>query len=227
MKTWLSSFFLTLLLTACSPAVATQAPTHAPTLAPTSVPVEPTKISITPSLQAIPTPELTHIVLTMAPLTTPTSQPLIIYSPSFKSAQPIPSQYTCDGENISPVLKISGVPKAAASLALIMDDPDAPSGTYTHWVLYNLQPSLSGLVENIQKASEVQGLGTQGINSSSRIGYFGPCPPAGTPHRYYFKLFALDLKPDLPAGLNATRLMEAIKGHILAQTEWMGTYQRK
>jgi len=160
-------------------------------------------------------------------ITTFTPIPFLISSSAFENNKPIPIRFSCEGENISPHLKISGVPKGSTSLALVMDDPDAPGGTYTHWVLYNLQPSLSGLNENVIKSSEVQGLGSQGLNSSSRIGYFGPCPPSGTPHRYFFKIFALDLKPNLPAGLNSSRLMDALKGHILAQTEWMGTYQRK
>ena len=151
---------------------------------------------------------------------------MIISSPSFKDGQPIPVKFSCLGENVSPALAWSGVPAGAKSLALITEDPDAPSGTFIHWVIYNMPATLTGLPEKVTPTPVVNGIGTQGSTSFGRTSYGGPCPPAGKPHRYFFKLFALDLDPQLPAGLNSAALQKLMQGHILAQAQWMGTFQR-
>ncbi len=145
-------------------------------------------------------------------------------SPAFTQGGLIPKKFTCDGNNVSPALSWSDLPPGTRSLALIADDPDAPSGTFTHWVLYNIPPSLTGLPEAVPGAAP--GIGTQGNNSFGRTQYDGPCPPRGALHRYFFTLYALDLAPNLTGGLNATRLQSAMRDHILAQSQWMGKYQR-
>jgi Raf kinase inhibitor-like YbhB/YbcL family protein/uncharacterized protein (TIGR00297 family) len=150
---------------------------------------------------------------------------LTVSSPAFANGQPIPPKYTCDGGHTSPALNWSDVPQNARSLALIVDDPDAPMGTYTHWVVYNLPPTINGLSEG-QPAGTLSNGGTQGTNSSHTNAYFGPCPPPGKPHRYFFKLYALDIDPSLAAGLTIEKLTSAMTGHVLAQGEWMGTYKR-
>ena len=151
-----------------------------------------------------------------------------IHSPAFSAATPIPAKYTCDGENISVPLRWSGGPAAAQSYALICADPDASNGDWVHWVVYNIPPHLHALPENIDRQAVVEIAGasiTQGINSWPRIGYGGPCPPSGT-HRYFFKLYALSLSPTLPANLSKKLLLEKMHGHIIAEAELMGTYQR-
>jgi Raf kinase inhibitor-like YbhB/YbcL family protein len=155
-----------------------------------------------------------------------TENPMYISSPAFENGKPIPAKFSCQGENVSPLLAWSGIPSRAKSLALITEDPDAPSGTFYHWVIYNLQPSLTGLPEKVPTTGEVAGIGTQGPSSFGRIGYGGPCPPPGKAHRYIFTLYATDLDPTLPPGLNAAGLQKKIQGHVLAQGQWMGTYQR-
>jgi Raf kinase inhibitor-like YbhB/YbcL family protein/uncharacterized protein (TIGR00297 family) len=149
-----------------------------------------------------------------------------MFSSAFQNGEVIPLKYSCDGENRSPVLTWSGLPEGAKSLALIADDPDAPIGTFTHWVIYNLTTDLTGIPEGTPKTGEVIGLGTQGRNSYGKTGYDGPCPPRGQSHRYYFKLYALDLPPDLPANLDSAGLQRAMQGHILAQGQWMGKFTR-
>ncbi len=155
-----------------------------------------------------------------------TEQAMYISSPAFENGQPIPKKFSCLGDNFSPILTWSGIPSRARSLALITEDPDAPSGTFYHWVLYNMSPALTGLPEKVASSAEVAGIGTQGTSSFGRTGYSGPCPPAGKAHRYYFTLYAIDLDPRLPPGLNAAALQKQIRGHILAQAQWMGTFQR-
>jgi hypothetical protein len=124
-------------------------------------------------------------------------------------------------------LQWSGVPPAAKSLALICDDPDAPMGTWVHWVLYDLPPATPGLSEGVPKAPELPGGAKQGLNDYKKIGYGGPCPPPGKPHRYFFKLYALDANTSLKPGLTKKDLLKAMEGHILAEGELMGTYQRR
>ncbi|HWQ04035.1 MAG TPA: YbhB/YbcL family Raf kinase inhibitor-like protein [Longilinea sp.] len=153
-------------------------------------------------------------------------QTITLSSPAFANGQPILEIYTCDGKNISPALQWSGVPAEAKSLALIVEDPDAPMGTFTHWVFYNLPSNLAGLNEGVPRLATLTNLGVQGLNDFRKTAYDGPCPPAGKAHRYYFRLYALDLDPLLPDGLTRPKLLGQMQGHILAQGEWMGTYQR-
>jgi len=138
----------------------------------------------------------------------------------FNEGGKIPQVYTCDGGNISPPLSWTGVPSNTASLALIMDDPDAPGGTWVHWVMYNLKPNLSGIEQG------KSGGGTQGMNDFKSLGYGGPCPPKGTTHRYYIKLYALDTMLDLKSGATKAEVESLMRGHILAQGQLVGKYGR-
>lgn len=146
-------------------------------------------------------------------------------SAAFQEGQPIPRQYTCDGVNVSPPLEWSGAPAAVKTFAIICDDPDAPAGTWVHWVLYNLPGDRIGLVENVPTTEKVPGDGLQGTNDFQKIGYGGPCPPSGT-HRYFFKIYALDAELSLKAGATKAETLKAMDGHIVAQTQLMGTYRR-
>jgi Raf kinase inhibitor-like YbhB/YbcL family protein len=143
-----------------------------------------------------------------------------ITSTAFSEGGKIPRIYTCDDQNASPPLTWTGVPTTTVSLALIMDDPDAPSGTWVHWVLYNLAPDTTNLDQGMT------GLGTDGKNDFNRLGYGGPCPPRGSTHRYYIKLFALDTRLDLKSGATKAQVESAMRGHILAQGQLMGRYGR-
>jgi len=139
--------------------------------------------------------------------------------------QPIPKRYTCDGENISPPLQWAGAPGGTESFVLIMDDPDAPSGTFVHWLVYDLPAGSTALPENVPKQQQVPGGGSQGTNSARQVGYMGPCPPSGT-HRYFFRLYALDTTLKLPPAADRKTLEGAMRGHILAQAELMAPYKR-
>jgi len=152
---------------------------------------------------------------------------LRLTSTAFADGQPIPRKHTADDQDLSPALQWSEVPAAAKSLALICDDPDAPAGAWVHWVIYNLSSSTAGLAEGVPKSPELANGARQGINDFKRPGYGGPAPPAGKPHRYFFKLYALDLNPDLKPGLTKKDLLKEMEGHVLAEGQWMGTYQRK
>jgi Raf kinase inhibitor-like YbhB/YbcL family protein len=146
-------------------------------------------------------------------------------SSAFKDGEFIPVKYTCDSKDISPALNWSKPPDSAKSLVLICEDPDAPAGTWIHWVLYNIQPSVTALAENIAKNEIVDSM-AQGRNSFGKIGYGGPCPPPGKPHRYYFRLYAIDLPPTFKPGLNRDEIMKAIEGHFVGRGELMGRYGR-
>lgn len=146
-------------------------------------------------------------------------------STSFKEGEMIPPQHTCDGPNISPHLSWTEVPSKTKSLALICDDPDAPAGTWVHWVVYNIPVSVSEFPKNILKTRTTSNGALQGINDFRQIGYGGPCPPGGT-HRYYFKLYALDTMLNLEAGMTKTETLNAIEGHLLAEAQLMGRYKR-
>ena len=148
-----------------------------------------------------------------------------IKSSSFNHEGMIPAKYTCDGQNISPPLSWSGAPEKAKSFALICDDPDAPAGTWVHWVIFDIPANVKSLPEKVAKQEEIEGLGKNGKNTSGRWGYDGPCPPGGT-HRYYFKLYALDTMLNLNIGLSKEELLKAMKGHILAEAQVMGRYKR-
>lgn len=141
-------------------------------------------------------------------------------SPAFNHGSQIPSRYTCDGENINPHLIIHGVPAGAKSLALVVEDPDAPAGLWIHWVLWNIPPETKEIREHTAPWGAEEGL-----NTRKKSGYDGPCPPSGT-HRYFFRLFALDTKVKLPVESQKESLDAAMEQHILATTELMGTYSR-
>jgi len=151
--------------------------------------------------------------------------PLEISSPAFTQANPIPAKYTCTGASISPPLAWGEPPSGTKSFALIMDDPDAPAGTWVHWVIYNIPATSRGLPENVAPAASLADGSLQGQNSSHKVGYSGPCPPSGT-HRYFFKLYALDTVLTLQSGATKSRLLQALEGHTLAYGELMGTYSR-
>lgn len=138
-------------------------------------------------------------------------------SPEFKNNEFIPAKFTCEGRDINPQLIIEGIPAAAKSLALILDDPDAPMGTWVHWLVFNL-PLVSFIEENSQP-------GEPGINTLKEKTYHGPCPPSGT-HRYFFKIYALDKKLDLPAAVSKGILEKAMQGHILDRVELIGLYKK-
>ncbi len=146
-------------------------------------------------------------------------------STAFKEGQPIPRTYTCDGVNVSPPLEWSGVPANVKTLAIVCDDPDAPGGTWVHWVLYNLPAGNIGLIENLPATEKLVAGGFQGTTDFGKVGYGGPCPPSGT-HRYYFKLYALDAELPLKAGATKAELEKAMEGHIVAEGQLMGTYRR-
>jgi Raf kinase inhibitor-like YbhB/YbcL family protein len=137
----------------------------------------------------------------------------------------IPAVYTCDGNDFSPPLKWAEAPPGTRSFALISDDPDAPVGTWVHWIVWNIPATVNSLEENQPKKESLPGGARQGTNDFRRIGYGGPCPPSGT-HRYYFRLYALDATMDLPASTSRAQLERAMKGHILAEAEVMGKYRR-
>jgi len=143
-----------------------------------------------------------------------------IGSTAFSPGKTIPDKYTCKGENVSPPLSFSDVPKMTKSIALIVEDPDAPSGVHTHWVAYNIPADHQEL-----KAGATEKF-LQGQDQSGKNGYSGPCPPQGNgPHRYYFRAYALDIMLDKPAGASKEEILNAMKGHILQQAELMGTYE--
>lgn len=148
-----------------------------------------------------------------------------IRSSAFKEGEMIPKQYTCDGANISPPLTWDAAPPGTKSFALVSDDPDAPVGTWVHWVIYNLPPDSRGIPENIPFHKNLENGARQGTNDFREIGYGGPCPPGGT-HRYYFKLYALDKVLDLEPGITKAQLLKAMEGHIVAQGQLMGKYKR-
>ncbi|MFB3815446.1 MAG: YbhB/YbcL family Raf kinase inhibitor-like protein [Terriglobales bacterium] len=141
---------------------------------------------------------------------------------AFQPGGEIPAKYTCSGADVAPALRWSGAPAGTKSFALIMDDPDAPSGTFTHWVLYGIPAQTTQLAEGAKLPSSA----AQGVNGFRRTGYGGPCPPPGKPHRYFFKLFALDTPLSLKASATKQELEQAMKGHVLGQAELMGTFRR-
>lgn len=148
-----------------------------------------------------------------------------IKSNSFKNGGLMPKQFTCDGKNISPQLSWTSYPDATKSFALICDDPDAPVGTWVHWVIYNIPANINELEENFPNHKTFPNGIKQGTNDFRKIGYGGPCPPSGT-HRYFFKIYALDKILDLEAGATKKQLLDAMEGHILAMGELIGKYKR-
>jgi Raf kinase inhibitor-like YbhB/YbcL family protein len=149
-----------------------------------------------------------------------------VSSSAFGSGATIPKQYTGDGADRSPPLRWSEPPAGTKSVALICDDPDAPRGTWVHWVLYNLPAQTRELDEGVPAKETLSNGAKQGKNDFGKIGYGGPAPPKGKPHRYFFKLYALDTAVDLPAGATKAQLVDAMKGHILAEGQLMGNFGR-
>jgi len=149
-----------------------------------------------------------------------------ISAEGFKHGDNIPDEFTCNGRDISPSLSWKGIPAGTKSIALIMDDPDAPRGTFVHWVLYNILAETLKLPGGMPLDQTLTDGSMQGISDFGRSGYGGPCPPPGKPHRYYFKIYALDTKLNLPPGASKKQVENAMKGHILEMGELMGKYQR-
>jgi len=199
------------LLTACSKAAA------------------PTQATEPPTAAEAPQTEAATSQATEAPTKAPVTEvpmPFELTSPVFSAGEAIPERYSCDGLNISPDLFWGNAPDSTQSLALIMDDPDAPGGTWVHWVMFNIPPDITGLDENIHQGTEFSGLApTIGRNSWNQPAYGGPCPPSGE-HRYFFKLYALDTVLDLAADADKAELESAMEGHILAETELMGVFSK-
>jgi Raf kinase inhibitor-like YbhB/YbcL family protein len=145
---------------------------------------------------------------------------------AFQHDSEIPAKHTCKGANVSPSLEWSGAPAAAKTLALIMHDPDAPSGDFTHWVLFNLPATEKSLAENVPQQPQLPSGAAQGMNDFGKVGYGGPCPPPGPKHRYEFTLYALDGKLDMKPSAPRAAVESAMRGHILAQAELEGTFAR-
>ena len=150
---------------------------------------------------------------------------LTLTSPAFQNGANIPVQYTCDAAGISPPLAWSGVPAGTQALALVVDDPDSPSGVFTHWVVYAIPPTADGLAENASKSGMPGGV-KQGKNSTGNVGWMGPCPPNGT-HHYLFRLYAINVAPELAAGAERSDVDNVDRGHVLAETTLTGLYTRQ
>jgi len=147
-------------------------------------------------------------------------------SPNFRNNQPMPAKHSCEGADASPALKWEGAPAGTKSFALICDDPDAPGGSWVHWVIYEIPANTKELPEGVAKSDAAAGA-RQGMNDFGKVGYGGPCPPRGHGvHHYHFRLYALDTDLNLAARVTRRQLEAAMKGHILGQTELVGTYQR-
>ena len=151
---------------------------------------------------------------------------IVITSAAFGAGEPIPMRHTADGKDVSPPLKWSGVPAEAKTLVLLCEDPDAPMGTWVHWVLFNLPASVSALPENVLPAGNALHGARQGVNDFGHLGYGGPAPPPGKPHRYFFRIYALDGPLSLNSGATAPEIRRAMEGHVVAEGHGMGTYQR-
>jgi hypothetical protein len=151
-------------------------------------------------------------------MTTLVNTTLIIESPAFAHNTAIPHKFSCNGANINPAFEIRELPGNTKSLAFIMDDPDAPGGTYDHWIMWNIPP--------MERIEEDSAPGIQGMNSEKEMSYIGPCPPPGTPHHYHFKVFALDTTLDLDKNISKKYLVAAMEGHIIASGEIVGLFKR-
>ncbi len=148
-------------------------------------------------------------------------------SSAFQESKPIPVRYTCDGDDVSPPLHWSNLPSRTQSIALLCEDPDSPSGLFTHWILYGLPAETTELSEGVPAEETLPNGAKQGTNSAHSIGYHGPCPPPGKPHRYVFRIYALDANLPAQTGVSRADLLRAIEGHVLAEGQLMGTYARK
>jgi Raf kinase inhibitor-like YbhB/YbcL family protein len=171
------------------------------------------------------------LLIAVAAIAAPPPQPqegshMNLSSPGFKNGGDIPKKFTCDGADLSPQLSWSDAPAGIKTFALLVDDPDAPVGNWNHWITWNVPAGSKGMPEGLPKEPQLPDGSQQGLNDFHKPGYNGPCPPPGKPHRYYFKLFALDTKLDLKPTATKKDLETAMKGHILAQAGWMGRYGR-
>ena len=173
---------------------------------------------------------LAALVLTAGPACTAgeggKAMGLELSSAEFAPGSDIPAKFTCEGPDASPSLSWGGLPDGTQSVCLIMDDPDAPVGTWVHWVLYDLPPGTRELPEGVPAEEQLSSGARQGRNDFGRIGYGGPCPPPGSPHRYFFKLYALDAPTGLEPGATKAELERAMQGHVLMQAELIGLYRR-
>lgn len=151
---------------------------------------------------------------------------IVLSTAAFPNGSEIPARFTCSGADVSPALSWSSTPAGTRSIAVIADDPDAPMGTWTHWVIWNVPPQPANLPEGVPAEKELKSGARQGKNDFGRIGYGGPCPPPGKAHRYFFKIYALDVLLHLEAGSSKAALEQAMSGHVLSQTNWMGTFRR-
>lgn len=151
---------------------------------------------------------------------------LEIKSSAFNEGDLMDAKYTCKGEDVSPSLSWKGVPDGTKSFALICDDPDAPFMTWVHWVIYDIPANVTELAEGVSKENTLSNGAKQGKNDFRKIGYGGPCPPPGGPHRYFFKLYALDAVLNLEAGLTKKALLKAMEGHILEEAQIIGKFKR-
>jgi Raf kinase inhibitor-like YbhB/YbcL family protein len=161
------------------------------------------------------------------PVETAASVPGFVFAASgVADGAPIDPRYTCDGDDVSPALAWEGVPSGAAELALVVDDPDAPGGTFTHWLVYGLDPGVTELPEAVPKDADVAGPPAlrQGMNDMETAGYGGPCPPAGEEHRYVFRLLALDEALGLPDAASRDEVLAALEGHVLGEARLTATY---
>lgn len=149
-----------------------------------------------------------------------------IESAAFKQGGEIPKRFTCEGEDLSPALRWTHPPRGTLSFVLIAEDPDAPSGTWVHWVVYDLPARVHELPDGVPKQAEIPGGGVQGRNDFGRLGYGGPCPPPGSAHHYFFKLYALDTTLNLRAGAEKEEVISSAKGHVLGEAQFMGWFKR-
>ncbi len=157
------------------------------------------------------------------------SNGLTVTTNTFSAGDPIPEKYTCRGEDVSPPFTIQNPPDGTESLALLVDDPDAPNKTFTHWTIFNLSPDTTVLPEGLDVGEHFGGgedVPVEGVNDFGGIGYGGPCPPPGTLHHYHFRFYALDARLDLEAGATRKQITEAMDGHVLDETDYIGTFQR-
>jgi len=155
-----------------------------------------------------------------------TSSRVQLTSPAFQEGGAIPRKHTCDADDVSPQLRWANAPSGTKAFALIADDPDAPGGTWVHWVIYDLPADTKDLAQGTAKTETLSNGAKQGVNDFRRVGYSGPCPPAGAAHRYYFRLYALDAPTNLKPRATKQQLLDAMKGHELGEAELMGRYKR-
>ncbi|MGN6734338.1 MAG: YbhB/YbcL family Raf kinase inhibitor-like protein [Candidatus Binatia bacterium] len=153
-------------------------------------------------------------------------QKFILTSSAFQPGAEIPRKYTCDGDDVSPPLRWENPPAGTKAFAMIADDPDAPGGTWVHWVIYDLPAETKELTEGLPKTEVIAGGAKQGINDFRKVGYGGPCPPSGSAHRYFFKLYALDAATNLKPREMKQQLLDALKAHVLAETDLTARYKR-